>query len=666
MSGLWSYRSAVCSTTTSDVPEVVRQALPLATLGETAPQSLEDVEHPRTTTKSTELDGNDDYDDETFEYDDDEEVDHHGIEATNSNSYQTWLNGIYESVVASSQQSSAPREIVDNMLGGIVQYGGQLHGTLSLHVGSTTASESEGRRMMLLSECSLSSPEFDRFLDLRNQRMDSEQEMVLKRMISTSQSVLNLTGSAASTTARPSGNIRTSASSVTTPAAASSSTSKRSNIAVPQPRRLDVAPQSQQAARPRRSNSIASQEPKSRRRAERDALNAETRDALAQCAVNRKRADDEVERQRCIAAISSIQRSQQKQKILSCAPPSLVTSLESQPRAAASVRSGSATPSSSTSASRKPPLRGALPPQPVSARSKQSVNNAGSEQLVKEPCPDDVTMTIQNVSSSSTSTAMSYRDPIVRLAASLQRRQDQIDCMMESITTTTTPTGSVNRPFILNERAARSQRIQEFTFRTTARAQQKEDEKVAVRQAAEQRIDRHDRLRLLWFHAWLPWRKHMLLRSVAIRQATSFCDHRVLKQTFCGWRDAARTSRKISFAVSCAKAISLQRLFVWCWKRRSFLYWRLVVSLRRAQMRDAQRFRTKSILQRWQQAFATSRQAQDVIDDDVVAKFGVVRLRQLKRKVFNRWKACFDSLCIERERAAFRALLSSVAKDVTL
>ncbi|CUG87472.1 Hypothetical protein, putative, partial [Bodo saltans] len=115
MSGLWSYRGIACSSSASDVvPDVVRTALPLATLDTADAVSASyippQVHH-----------GVEEYDSDDFEMEDDDNEQHPSA----SNSYQTWLNGISDRVDGASSSLMAPAFDVESVLLELKQYGGE-------------------------------------------------------------------------------------------------------------------------------------------------------------------------------------------------------------------------------------------------------------------------------------------------------------------------------------------------------------------------------------------------------------------------------------------------------------------------------------------------------------------------------------------------------------
>jgi hypothetical protein len=652
MSGLWSYRGVACSSSAADVGDVVRAALPLATL---------DIVSESTTYVPPQLQTaheEDDYDSDDFEIEDDVQQVH-----TASPSFQSWLNGISERVDASS---TLPKLFdVESALLELQQHGGELHRALHVNLSSNDTL----KEMMLPQNDDVVLPGPQRSAHSHIDAVDSEQKAFLRLMIETSETALNLCGSSTR-----SSNSRLLPPQPTVAAA-------RSVCAVPSPvtqqrRSCRTLPQHSTATIANQKKGMAASQESdqsSALRREQQVLKNEARAALTQCSLNRQLAEDELERQRSLAAISRIQRSHQNQKNLAAALP-----VRASPQTKSTTKSNSigSSVTSQFSSSRSVSSRANC----AAAATPHSAPHCGvSDEIylvsTRSPASNERPAIASGTNSSVVSTAVSFRDPNVRLAASLQRRQQEISALLppqqqptDHVGSPSTPVSSSShrRPIILDDRAARKQRVQEFTFRTTARAQQKEEEKLAVIRAAEQRVERHNLLRLMWFYAWLPWRKTMLLHSIVSKQASSFCERHLLKSAFCGWRGAAKESKKISFAASCARTLTLQRFLFWCWKRRVFLFWRSVVALRRAQERDAARFRKGKILLRWKARLSSLRQAQEILNDDAVSNFTNLRLRQTKRRLFRHWKASYDEECLERERATFRSFLSSVAKDVVL
>jgi hypothetical protein len=646
MSGLWSYRGVACSSSAADVGDVVRAALPLATL---------DVVSESTTYVppqfQTAHEDDDAYDSDDFEIDDDVQQ-----MLTASSSFQSWLNGISERVDASSASSTLPKPFdVESVLLELQQHGGELH--RALHVNSS--SNDPLQEMMLQQNDDVVLPGPPYLAQSHVDAVDSEQKAFLRLMIETSETALHLCG-----TSTRSSNSHLLPPQPTVAAARSVCAVLPSPVTQQQHRSSRTSRQHSTATIANQKKGMAASQESDQSRREQQVLKNEARAALSQCSLNRQLAEDELERQRSLAAISRIQRSHQNQKNLAAASAVLPVRASLQTKSTRSNSIGSSV-TSQFSSSRSASSRCAAAVPPHSAP-QCGVSDGISSPSTRSPSSSKRPEIASGINSSVTSTAVSFRDPNVRLAASLQRRQQEISALLPPQQHPTDPVGGYCRPIILDDRAARKQRVQEFTLRTTARAQQKEEEKLAVIRVAEQRVERHNFLRLMWFYAWLPWRKTMLLHSIDSKQASSFCDRHLLKSAFCGWRGAAKESKKISFAASCARTLTLQRFLFWCWKRRVFLFWRSVVALRRALERDATRFRKGKLLLRWKARLLNFRQAQNILNDDAVSNFTNLRLRQTKRRLFRHWKASYDEKCLERERATFRSFLSSVAKDVVL
>lgn len=639
MSGLWSYRSACDAhsgrSANDGVPDIVRYALPLAggyptpslpsgggvaspaandNLYPCDPSSRDDeFLCPSEAIKDGRITAPEDYEEEF------------------PMSNQSWLHGIAESV-AEKQQLDPGAYCMERILLDLRQHGGELHGRLSSHPPSSNVLQHLDTPDAPLLAATVDSP--------------SDQELLL-RMLETAKTAVNLPGrfEVAPRHLTPTTTSSTSSNQQATHRGRISATSVEKRQVPPGLSRRAHNEQKKEAAQ-------LTKEVQKERRAERDALRAESRNALESVALNKKRAEEEVERRKCIEAISNIQRCRQR----------LQASPATAPHHCRQVKTSSSPPSNEFCAPPPSKASGASPCTPESSRLQdvRSCSHSSSSPNLTEPSIPS--WTAPSCSSNESLRHISFRDPKVRLAASLQRRNEQI----QAIQSQTASGGPRASPIALDDRIVKQQRLQAFTLRTAQRAERREQEKTAAMQAVQLRVDAHNQLRLVWYYAWLPWRKWMLVRSLSIKNASTLYNNTLTRTVFHEWRTAAKSSRHLSFVVSCARTVALQRFFWWCWKRRVFLYWRSVVLLQKARIRDADRLRKRLVINRWKSALQNLQTRRSEKEDSDVSKFMCMRIRQCKRRLWNSWCAAFEARCLERERNTFRTLLASVAQEVEL
>lgn len=275
----------------------------------------------------------------------------------------------------------------------------------------------------------------------------------------------------------------------------------------------------------------------------------------------------------------------------------------------------------------------------VSSLSLRSTKQQGALAAVSSAESD-----ISRIRTPSAGNRLRHSDPWQRLYQGVEKRNVEIQNIQQGAT-----------KIVLDPRRARQERLAAFA------AKPKKDELVAA--ALELRVRKANDLRLLFFYGWQPWRKHILLTKFAMQSAGSRHRCVTVAHSFSAWRVFVANQKKVTVACRAARLVSLSRLLVHCWKRRTFLLWRSVVMLRKADQRTADRKRKGKLFIMWARRLSAHFERQERHRLDLAEQAFAAYLRRVKSTCLRHWFGRCDARQLQQERESFRRAMRSVLGD---